>query len=124
MPELDKKPDLAKGAGDHGHGDHGHGDHGHGLPPPEPDHVNALNVVVWGLGTFVLIVISIFWLGGYFWTERDAEDLVKVHQSYVAPDLAQARQDARTHLTSVRKLENGRYQVPITHAMSLVASGK
>ena len=129
MPEIDK-PDLAKKADGHddhgheGHGDHGHGDHGHGLPPPEPDAINAVNVFVWGFGMFAVIVVIIVWLGGYFWIERDAEDLVKVEQSYVAKEILQGRQDARANLGRVHKLENGRYQVPITHAMALVAEGK
>lgn len=135
MPEIDK-PDLAKKAGDHGHDDHGHsagdhghgaGDHGHGghgLPPPEPDAINALNVFVWGFGMFAVTVVIIVWLGGYFWIERDAEDLVKVQQGYTPTEILQGRQDARANLGRVHALENGRYQVPITHAMSLVADGK
>jgi hypothetical protein len=106
------------------HGAHGHDDgHGHGLPPPEPDVVPG-SVAIWGLLTFALVIGVVLLLGGYFWAERYAEERVKVWDSYESPELQQAKRADEAHLAKVRKLDNGRYQIPIATAMNLVAQGK
>lgn len=53
-------------------------DHDHPLPPPEPDDLPLLNIVGWGLGSFIATVAIIVALGSYFWLERAAEDVDKV----------------------------------------------
>lgn len=57
--------------------DHDH--HDHPLPPPEPDNIPLGQVVFWGVASFVATLAVIFALGSYFWMERDAEDVSKVH---------------------------------------------
>lgn len=100
---------------------HDHHDEHHGLPPPEPDPINGLNVFLWGIGMFVVLIVTIALLGSYFWVERVKEDTNKVEKAgahMVAKKSMLAEQTER--LTKYKKLENGRVQVPIDAAMKLV----
>ena len=95
----------------------------HALPPPEPDHINAGNVFFWGVITFVLLVVCIGLLGSYFWVERVAEDVAKVNNSgrhQVAKKALKA--DEKQRLTTYKKLDDGRVQIPIEQAMKLVVT--
>ena len=100
------------------HDDHGHD---HPLPPPEPDAINAGNVFFWGMVTFVVLVVTIALLGSYFWVERLTEDVAKVNQAgkhQVAKKALKA--DETQRLTTYKKLDDGRVQIPIDEAMKLV----
>ena len=46
----------------------------HPLPPPEPDAVEAGGVTVWGLISFISVLVISFGLSGYFWLARNAAD--------------------------------------------------
>lgn len=61
--------------------DHDH--HDHPLPPPEPDNIPMGRVLFWGLGSFFATMVAIVALGSYFWMERTAEDVSKVHQTTI-----------------------------------------
>jgi hypothetical protein len=78
---------------------HGHDHHDeHALPPPEPDPINGLNVFLWGIGTFVVLIVTIALLGSYFWVERVKEDTDKVEKAghhMVAKKAMLAEQKAR-----------------------------
>lgn len=105
------------------HGEHGHDEHGHDhpLPPPEPDSINSLNVFLWGILTFVLLIVSIVALGSYFWVERTKEDVAKVGEAgahQVANKAMQA--EVKTQLTTYKKVDGGKVQIPIAEAMKLV----
>lgn len=104
---------------EHGHDD-GHG-HDHPLPPPEPEAINSMNVFLWGIATFVVLIVVIVALGSYFWTERVKEDVTKVdgagaHQVAKKAMIA----ETRTQLTTYKKLEGGKVQIPVAEAMKLV----
>lgn len=106
----------------HGHDAHGHDDHhDHALPPPEPDKINNLNVFLWGIATFILLIVSIVALGSYFWVERVKEDVAKVdgagaHQVAKKAMLA----ETKTQLTTYKKVDGGKVQIPIDQAMKLI----
>lgn len=39
----------------------------HPLPPPEEDNIDFASVTIWGVGSFIAVIISVFGLAGYFW---------------------------------------------------------
>ena len=45
--------------------------HDHHLPPPEPDHINAASISVWGLLSFITVIGTVVGLSDYFWLERE-----------------------------------------------------
>lgn len=105
--------------GAHGHDEHGH-DH-HPLPPPEEDNVNGLNVFLWGIGTFVILIVTIALLGSYFWVERVKEDVDKVTGAGRHVEAKKALvADTKSRLEGYKKLEDGKVQIPIDQAMKLV----
>jgi mono/diheme cytochrome c family protein len=57
--------------------------HDHHLPPPEPDHINAISLTFWGLISFIAVLASVVGLSGYFWLEREGVlgDLVDQYES-------------------------------------------
>lgn len=88
-------------------------DHDHPLPPPEPDDLPLLNIVGWGMGSFVATVAIIAALGSYFWLERGAEDVDKV-MGYNSME-AQLREAA---VEEAKRLE------PVEKAMQQLAGQK
>lgn len=108
-----------------GHGAHGHDEHDehHGLPPPEPENIAIGSVLVWGGASFLFVIASILLVGSYFWVERLAEDKEKVGQYGANQErvkLLHAEEAQR--LSGYRKLEDGKFQVPIERAMELVVA--
>ena len=52
--------------------------HDHHLPPPEPDHINAASISVWGLLSFITVIGTVVGLSDYFWLERENAAHAKV----------------------------------------------
>ena len=68
--------------------------HDHPLPPPEVDNIDAMGVSVWGVISFVVLLVSIFALSSYFWLERVQEDTNKVYATTYFMKLQQQQDKA------------------------------
>lgn len=108
------------------HDAHEHAHH-ENVGPPEPDKVNSSMVFLWGMASFVFVIVTILALGGYFWSEIGAEDEAKVRSVYQTsiPDFPKKIEtlhaEEKARLGGGFELEGGRKTMPIDEAMKRIA---
>lgn len=96
---------------------------GHDATLVQKEKLRAGLVFGWGLGLFIVVLVMIGGLTGYFWEKRDlfvTEQVGAINTfAPVATDL-QKTVDGR--LNGYKKLGDGRYQIPIDLAMKKVVA--
>lgn len=98
-----------------------HHDH-HGSVAAEPDLIPAVTILGWGLGLFVSVIASIIVVSAIFFQVLDSHEAEKVgERSQVGGELVELEKTESEALNSYKKLDNGRYQVPIDQAMKLIS---
>ena len=105
------------------HADHGHDEHDHhGTVAAEPDQLNPGLIFGWGMVMLILVILSIGGLTAYFFKAIDSEEETKVYaRSQIGNELEALEKIEAEALTGYKKLESGRYQIPIEQAMKAVA---
>lgn len=100
--------------------DHGH-DH-HGSVAAEPDNVKAGLIFGWGMGMLMAVVASIVLISAYFFQALDAAEAEKVgSRSQIGTDLDDLRAYESDTLNGYKKLEGGKFQIPVDQAMQAVS---
>lgn len=85
---------------------------------------NLLVILGLGAGLFASLMILAVLAGGYLINESAVVLEVDLTPFERSAELEEAHQKAKENITTVRELDSGRYQIPITHAMELMAKGK
>ena len=101
----------------HAHDDHG----GHDQTAASAEQLRSGLVFGWGLGLFVVVLVIIGFLTGYFWQKRDAHVAEQVGgRSTFGDTAANLDKVVQGRLTGYKKLGEGRYQIPVDEAMKKV----
>lgn len=74
----------------------------HPLPPPEEDNIDFASVTVWGVGSFIAVIVSVFGLGGYFWSTVSEVQSEAQQKSVYAAQHAQLKAEAAEKLKGLK----------------------
>ncbi len=77
----------------------------------------------WGIGTFIVVLIIIAALSGYFWDKRAEHFTAQVGEKNTFSAISNELQaTVNGRLQGYKKLGDGRYQIPIDEAMKKVVA--
>jgi cytochrome c oxidase subunit 2 len=74
----------------------------HPLPPPEEDKIDFASVTVWGVGSFIAVLISVFGLAGYFWSTLSEVESEANQRSVYAAQHAELKASAAEKLKGLK----------------------